>query len=158
MARPLIGDLLLVRSRDLLSRTIEDVTHSPYSHVAVFTGPDELVEARGFHRVGYQDPAKYLGKADLFRCDSLTPDQRVRIALAAKQHIGQHYDYLLLGVEFVRYVFGVVLPWYEHDTVICSTLVADAYWAAGVDLCPGVRYPAPADVAESRLLRKVGPW
>ncbi|GMA55480.1 hypothetical protein GCM10025857_68370 [Alicyclobacillus contaminans] len=51
-----------------------------------------------------------------------------------------------------------MLPWRERHTVICSTLAADAYRVAGVELCPKVRYPAPADVAESQLLRKVGPW
>ncbi|GMA52077.1 hypothetical protein GCM10025857_34340 [Alicyclobacillus contaminans] len=158
MVIPLVGDLLLVRDADFISRAIEDITHSPYSHVAVFTGPNELVEAQGFRRVGYQDPGVYAGKSDLFRCDSLTLEQRFRIAAAAKLHIGQHYDYWLLVIEWVRYALGIVLPWRERHTVICSTLAADAYRVAGVELCPKVRYPAPADVAESQLLRKVGPW
>ncbi|GMA55481.1 hypothetical protein GCM10025857_68380 [Alicyclobacillus contaminans] len=84
MVIPLVGDLLLVRDADFISRAIEDITHSPYSHVAVFTGPNELVEAQGFRRVGYQDPGVYAGKSDLFRCDSLTLEQRFRIAAAAK--------------------------------------------------------------------------
>jgi uncharacterized protein YycO len=155
---PLAGDLLLVRDTDFVSRSIEFVTHSPYSHVAIFTGPDELVEAQGFRKVGYQDLGKYEGKADVFSCDQLTDAQRARIVQSVKSHLGQHYDYLLLAIEFVRYVFGLMIPWREHNTVICSTLAAGGYRDAGIDLCPGILFPSPGDLAQSKLLRKVGPF
>jgi uncharacterized protein YycO len=155
---PLIGDLLLVRDVDFVSRSIEKITHSPYSHVAIFTGPNELVEAQGFKRVGYQDAGVYQGKADVFRCYPSTFNQREKVVESVKSHIGQHYDYLLLGVELVRYAFGVVLPWYEHDSVICSTLAADGYRDAGIDPCLDIAFPSPADIANSRRFRKIGAW
>jgi hypothetical protein len=155
---PLIGDLLLVRDTDFISRSIERITHSPYSHVAIFTSPDALVESTGFRKVGYQDPGRYAGKADLFRCEQLTDVQRVRIAESVKSHLGQHYDYFLLILEWIRYTLGVILPWYEHDVVICSTLVADGYRDAGIDPCPNILYPSPADLALSKVFRKLGPW
>ncbi len=153
---PLIGDLLLVRGNNWIDKEIECITHSTYSHVAIFTGPNELIEAQGFRRVGYQDALKYAGFSDVFRCDSLRPQDRNCIATAAKSHIGEYYDYLLVMLELLRYATGIILPSYEFHAVICSTLVADCYRTIGRDPCPHIKRPSQADLALSPLFHKVG--
>lgn len=74
------------------------------------------------------------------------------------KEVGGHYAFLLLFWEWVRYSFRVCIPWYDPGpNRICSTLwVVNAYRAVGIDLCPGIKFPSPADVAQSRLLRKIG--
>jgi uncharacterized protein YycO len=151
------GDLVLVKGTDFIAKAIEDVTHSPYSHVAGIVAPGQLVEAQGFRKVGYQDLGAYVGQADVYTCDKLTDQQRTIITSYVKDKIGNRYDYILIGIELIRYTLHIVLPYSEHNTRICSTLWADAYTAAGTTLCPGIRYPSPGDIAYSRALRLVGP-
>jgi hypothetical protein len=154
-----LGDLVLVRGTEGLSREIEWITHSPYSHVAGLVKPNELIEAQAFRRTGYQALDTYSGCADVFTCDHLTDEQRATIVAGVERYIGRRYSYLLIGWELLRYTLGTMLipkkSW--HPAVICSTLwVVEGYRYAGIDICPGIRYPSPADVGNSKSLRKVG--
>lgn len=151
------GDLILERGTGPISEAIEQISHSPYSHVAGYVKDNELIEANGFRKIGYQALDYYAGKADVFSCESLTDEQRSQIVDYVKNEVGGHYDYVLLVWEFLRYVFNLILPYKEAKTVrICSTLWADAYRSVGIDLCPGIKYPSPGDLAESKLLRNMG--
>ena len=98
----------------------------------------------------------YKWKADIFTCDTLTEKERMDIAKYVRSQIGTTYDFLLLFLEAIRYTFHVMLPYKEYNNYICSTLWADAYKSTGVDLCPGIKYPSPEDLSQSKLLRKVG--
>lgn len=151
------GDLIIVRGVGWISEAIEHVENSPYSHVAGFVGHNDLIEAEGFRKTGYAPVFNYKGCADVFRCDALTAEQRKKIPNSAAWQVGGRYDYVLLFVELIRYWFGVMVPYREPPNArICSVLWAKIYRDAGVDLCPGIKYPSPADVAQSRLLRKIG--
>lgn len=153
-----LGDLILVRGEGLISEAIEHVEGGPYSHTAGYVGNDELIEAEGFRKTGYTLTCAYKGHADVFRCDSMTDEQEGKILLSAVRSVGGHYDYALLIVELIRYWFGVLMPYREPpNSRICSTLWAvGCYRKAGIDLCPGIRFPSPGDLSASKLLRKVG--
>lgn len=152
-----LGDLILERGTGPISEAIEQISHSPYSHVAGYVKDNELIEANGFRRIGYQVLDFYIGRVDVFRCSGLTDGLRSQIVDYAKNEIGGHYDYFLLGWEYLRYVFHLILPYKEPTaTRICSTLWSDAYRSVGIDLCPGIKFPSPGDLAESRLLQKIG--
>lgn len=150
------ADLVLVRGATTIPVAIERITHSPYSHVAGITKPNTLVEAQAFHRTGEQRLLTYKGCADIYRCPMLTDVQRRHIVAYVEREIGTRYDYALIAWELLRYALNVVLPYIETESYICSTLWADAYKSAGVDLCPGVKYASPADIAHSKLLVNVG--
>lgn len=153
---PLRGDLLFVRGKSLLDQPIIAVTHSQYTHVAGYIKPDQLVEAQGFRKTGYQSPDFYAGQSDIYRYRQLTTEQWIALSRFIQQEIGSRYDYLLLGWELIRVGLGVALPYFRNRRKICSTLWADAYRAAGIDLCPGIRYPTPGELANSALLEQVG--
>ena len=151
------ADVILVYGNLLFDRVVQHVTHSKYSHVAIVADkPEYVIEAQEFSRVHYQDTGAYIGHADVFRCDLLDSLQRDQLIKNAEKHLNQRYDYLLVFIEFIRYTLGVMLPYYEHNSVICSTLVSNAYKSVGVDLCE-VKYPSPADIAKSGVLRYQGP-
>jgi len=150
------GDLILVRGNDLLDRAIERVEHSPYSHVAGYVGDGLIIQAEGFRRTDYGALSFYGGQG-VFTCPGLTDEQRRRIVAYVEAQVGTHYDYLCLAWELARYALHLALPrWVERERFLCSTLWADAYLSAGVDLCPGVWFPSPADLAQSPLLEQVG--
>ncbi len=151
------ADLILVRGTGLISKAIEDVEQSPYSHTAGYVGESQLIEANGFQTIGFIGLSAYIGTSDVYICDSLTNQQRQAILKAAMNKVGGHYDYVLLAWEFFRYEIHRILPYREGKNVrICSTLWSDAYREAGIDLCPGIKFPSPGDLANSKLLRKVG--
>jgi hypothetical protein len=155
-----LGDLILVRGNEGLSYEIEWITRSPYSHVAGVVKPNELIEAQAFRKTGYQALDYYAGCADLFTCDAATDEQRLQMVANIERFIGSHYSYLLIGWELIRYAFGVMLmPKKSWDPIICSTLwVVEGYRHVGIDLCPGIRFPSPADIANSNLLRKISSY
>lgn len=153
------GDLILVRGTSTLAHAIESVEHSPYSHVAGYVGDGKLIEAQGFRRTGYIDASEYAGCADVYRFVYPLPIKvRNHIVELAKENVGGHYDYLLILWELSRYLFHLALPFKEAKGMrICSTLWAiGIYKKAGIDLCKGIAYPSPADLAASMYLKRVG--
>lgn len=150
------GDLILVRGNDGLAHEIEAITHSPYSHVAGYVKPGQLIEAQSFRRTGYQSLYTYNGCADVYRCDELNDLQRLQIVKYVTAQIGSHYDYPLILWEAFRYLLKLTFPYYEGKNRICSTLWSDAYESVGVSLCPGIMYPTPGDIGNSAQLRKIG--
>ena len=151
-----IGDIILVRGQGIISDIIKDISHSKYSHTAIYIGNDLIIEAEGFKKTGYVSINKYKGTADVFRCDNLSDRKRAKIAEYLKGQVGGQYDWLLLFLEFLRYVFHTTIRYKEKfNCHICSMLGGDAYKTIGVFLCPGIKYPSPGDISESKLLRKV---
>lgn len=151
-----LGDLIFVRGDAPIPKIIEEITDSPYYHVAGLVKENELIEANGFRKTGYAGLDYYWGHADVYTCDSLTDEQRQKIVEYVTAFVGSRYDYPLIVWEAARYLLRWVWPYKEGKSRICSTLWADAYREVGVELCPGIRYPSPADLAQSKLLRKVG--
>jgi hypothetical protein len=154
-----LADLILVRGNEGLSYEIEWITRSPYSHVAGVVKPNELIEAQAFRKTGYQGLDFYVGCADVFTCDLATDEQRIQMVANVERYVGSHYSYLLIGWELIRYTIGILLvPVKKWEPIICSTLWANAYRSVGIDLCPGIRFPTPADVGNPKLLRKIGSY
>lgn len=150
------GDLVFVRGNDFISKEIEKISKSIYSHVAGSVDGTLLVEAQGFRKTGYQKLYAYTNRFDVYRCDEITNEQREQIVAYVKNEIGTRYNYFLIGWEFIRYLTHLMLPFpNESHEFICSTLWADAYLSAGIELCPWTRFPSPEDLVKSKRLKKV---
>lgn len=151
-------DLILVKNKGFISDTIEEITHSPYSHVAgVIDSDGTLVEAEGFEKTGQVPISKYTDY-DVYRYEGLTKRQEYEILGYINGQIGSRYDYFLLVIEFFRYVFHTILPYKEpFGSHICSCLWFDAFKSVGINLCSDIdsKYPSPADVSQSKLLKKI---
>lgn len=146
-------DILIFRgTNDVLDYAIQGITRSKYDHVAGAIKGDLIIEAR--NKVTYYDVKNEDDPYDVYRYDGLTLEQQQRILTYVKSQVGKQYSYLLLFLQFFRYVFGFNIP-NMGKKIICSTLWVEAYRSVGIDLCPGIRYPSPADVANSRLIRKI---
>lgn len=154
-----IGDIVLIKGQDSLSRVIEDIEDSMYSHAAGIVKENEIIEVVLFERTSYESLDSYKGYADIFTCDILTDGQRNEIVKYAEIKIGSYYDLVLLLWEFIRYAAHIILPYKQiFQSYICSTLWAEAYRSVGVDLCPNIKYPSPKDLSESKLLTKIGSY
>lgn len=151
-------DLILVRNHGLISDIIKEVTDSNYSHVAGVISSDgkTLVEAEGFEKTGQVPLSKYTGIYDVYRCEGLTKEESEKILGFINGQLNSHYDYFLLFIEFIRYVFHKTLPYKEpFGYSICSGLWSKAFRSVGIELTPDILYPSPKDISESKLLTKI---
>jgi uncharacterized protein YycO len=154
MSKMKIGDLIFVHSDSWIGHQIEYVTHSKYSHCAGIIKENEIIESQGLKKTEYQ-AIDYYTNYDIFTCPSAT-DEQINVAIEfAKSKLGTRYSYFLILWELVHYIFHLDIPFNERKKYICSTLWAEAYRKAGIDLCPNIRYPSPADLANSKLLVKI---
>lgn len=154
--KPRPADILLVRGRGWIASEIKAITHSPYSHVAMFVDERTLIEAQGFRRVGSQIPSVYAGIADVYSPRGISSGERQRIIRNARRHEGEVYDYPLLIVELLRFATGIIIPFPEFHCKVCSTLIASAYREENIDPTPGISRPAPSDIGLSRLFQYEG--
>jgi len=148
-----VGDLILCKNGTILDRIIERIEDdSIYYHTAGIVDSHRTVEAiwSGVH---YAKIADYTN-CDFFTCDILTDDQRLQIIKYVEERIGLPYDYELLLWEASRYLLHIVWPYVEYKKVICSMLWYEAYKSVGIDLTTGIEYPSPADLSNSKLLRR----
>ncbi|WP_026962210.1 hypothetical protein [Alicyclobacillus herbarius] len=154
-----VGDLVFTRGGfSRLDKPMMWLTRNPYTHVAGAVGPRKLLEARMFHTTGYVELTAFRNMVDVFHCPHLSARQRRIVAEYVEDEIGTRYDYLMLLWQVFRLLTGYVPPYLKNPRRICSTLWADAYREAGMDLCPGVPYPTPGELAASPLLTKIGEY
>lgn len=156
MYTPRPADLIFVRGSGPIDRLIEIVSRSPYSHVAGLVKPNELIEAQGLRKTGYQGLDFYDGCSDIYTCDSLTDEQRQGIVDFVTKQVGTKYDYGLIAWEAVHFLLHIDCPYSEGKRHDCSTLWNDAYKSVGINLRPDLKYPSPGELAQSKLLKKVG--
>lgn len=151
------GDILLIRGNTWIDKVIQSVTGSSYTHVAGVVEPDKAIEILPFKKTRYQNLSIYNGRAEVFTCDNLTNEQRQKIVDHVVGELGTRYDYKLLLWEASRYLLNWVWPYKADDSNsnLCSTLWANAYRKAGVDLCPNLPYPSPGDLGISTILEKI---
>ena len=151
------GDLVFIRGTEGLAGPIKKFTRSPYTHIAGLVLDGKLIESQALRRTGYQNLDTYRGVADVYTCKTLSTDQRQQIVDFVKQEIGGRYDYILFGWLAFRSLLGGAIPsYFGSKRQICTTLWANAYKQAGVELCPETPYPTPGELSNSKLLQRVG--
>ncbi|MCO1600217.1 hypothetical protein [Desulfosporosinus nitroreducens] len=149
------GDILLVRGNTWIDKIIRIITGSPYTHVAGVVNLDEAVDILPFKRTGFQKLRSYTGHADIFTCKDLTDEQRRKIVEHIVNKIGTKYDYKLVLWEASRYLLHWKWAYKAGNNILCSTLWAEAYRKAGVNLCPDILFPSPGDLGNATILQKV---
>lgn len=150
------GDILACKNNSFLSRFIRYITKSNFSHLAIVVNENEAIESDGISGfIKHKNINEYINYASVYSCDSLSEDQRNNICQYAISKVGQKYDYYLIFVLFLRYVFGLRIKIKDGNEDICSELVNDSYKSVNVILSKK-RFPIPDDVLNSDKLRKVG--
>lgn len=163
------GDVILMRSEETgLYRKLKDwLLGSPWGHVAIFFDTTK----RGLPLV-----IESIGRGVMIRALNASEGRYVlvlrhedeQVALeAAKEaeHLADNpdswYDYICITKwvlpRLLLTKLGLPLPLkYQRDQfMICSELVAEAYWNTGFEVLPKNKIPLPSDFAKSPLLSKV---
>lgn len=150
------GDVLAVTGRDWIDKGIEWISHSKYSHVAIFISEDKLFEAQGGRTLGECDLSYYLDSDSVARLEvwsdpTLTDSEREEIVKFAKSMNGIPYDHTVIPLEIAHFELGVKLDWYKSGKLDCSEFVnacgehVGKHWA-------NVSHPAPCEDIEGGKL------
>lgn len=147
-------DILLFKGTDIISRIIEGVTKSKYSHVALSLGDWTLAEAlpSGITIDFLKDkPQGY----DIYRYKfELTDEQKNKLHKFVYLKIATPYNYQEIFSALLEEEFGINYPVTKHK-LICSEFVFNAYLYCGINLLGGHSgVVTPKDIGESKLLYK----
>lgn len=146
-------DILLFKGTSIISRIIEDVTKSKYSHVALSLGDNfHIAEAmpRGIMIDHLADlPSGY----DVYRYKgNLTDEQKNKLHEFVYLKISTKYNYEELFSALLEEEFGIEFP-IVKGKLICSQFVYLTFLYIGIDLLPNYKgVVTPGDLSGSELL------
>ncbi|MBF6588915.1 MAG: hypothetical protein IVW57_00105 [Ktedonobacterales bacterium] len=154
---PVPGDILLFSGSNWDDRIIQRVTNGPYTHSAIVTGPQEMVEAAG-HGVR-RVPLRTDYAAILATGATLEP-ARLAYALGfLSRRVGSGYGFLDLAADAVKAILpGTRTPFLvQPSRYDCSHLCTLALIVAGAQWLPDAFYTAPQLVSPNDLAHALGP-
>jgi len=140
------GDILLVEGNKLISRVVMAVTHSTWSHSALYIGNGEMIDP-------LPSTGTVISKVDVLRnlnirvCRpmDLPEDQRVKVCTFAMSHLGRRYDHLNISNILFSYFrrnrdHTQFLGDISQSSEVCSGLIAEAYNQIGFTILEGVNF------------------
>src|SRR5579885_870598 len=154
------ADILLVEGRSHIAGVIKYLTHSTWSHAAIFVGPIpgrpavdgepcELVESNVEDGITCAPLSRYFQfHTRICRPVGLTPADRDAVCRYVIERIGLDYD-LKNIIDLARYLVPLPVPqrWRRRmialgsgdpTRLICSTLIAQAFQAVGYPILPAI--------------------
>lgn len=126
------GDVLFYKGTSLIERGIAWAEKSPYTHVALYVGNNELIEANGFivTRVRKITPGD---KFEVHSFRGITDKQRGDMVNFALKFLGDPYAYGKILHDFFRLVLRMNVPIMEaKNKHICSDIIDLPAYAAGL--------------------------
>lgn len=165
------GDIMLVHGDNLLSKTIQELTHSFFSHAAICTKTGKIAEMNRFgfqhydnHYINGSRPFVVYRHRLLWPGSFKTPYYIGRMKVCIQDFINYPpaYDFfkiLNLALKFILTREDLFRDGEPHipvsllmaagERLICSALVDTVYYQAGIDLFPdrGSRDITPAELA-----------
>ncbi len=154
------ADILLVEGRSHIAGVIKYLTHSTWSHAAMFVGPIpgrpavdgepcELVESNLEDGITCAPLSRYFQfHTRICRPVGLTPADRETVCRYVIERIGLNYD-LKNIIDLARYLVPLPVPQRfrrrmialgsgDPTRLICSTLIAQAFQAVGYPILPAI--------------------
>jgi uncharacterized protein YycO len=142
------GDLFFTSGNYMISRAIQKVTDSPWSHVGIIFKLDDIdrvlllesVESKGVrfaplskYLSDYKKKKPYRGQMVLAKCSAATQEVIAEIAKSGIDRLTKPYDQDEIGKILARVTLGIG-KYKRDDEYICSELVHECYQKAGVEL------------------------
>jgi len=165
------GDLLFTSGDYLVSKAIQKVTNSPWSHVGIVIRLDsidrmlllESVEDMGVrfaplskYLKDYENGRHYKGRAVLARCKDVNAETITGISTFGIDELTQPYDKDEIAKILARITLGIGKKERDRE-YICSELVYECFLHAGKEFTYDSRgFISPEDVWKDEKLSLVG--
>ena len=165
------GDLLFTSGDYLVSKAIQKVTNSPWSHVGIVIRLDsidrmlllESVEDMGVrfaplskYLKDYENGRPYKGRAVLARCKDVNAETITGISTFGIDELTQPYDKDEIAKILARITLGIGKKERDRE-YICSELVYECFLHAGKEFTYDSRgFISPEDVWKDEKLSLVG--
>lgn len=121
----MIGDIVFMQGKSIVSKTIRLFDRGQYSHVAIAVTSEKVIEADVYKRVSISQIK--ISKYSKIECVSLDMSygQRINIAHKAQEYLGVKYDYKQLLWYGLRKIFRLKGKnrLNNPNNLICSELV-----------------------------------
>jgi uncharacterized protein YycO len=140
------GDVILVEGNKLISRVIMAVTHSTWSHSALYIGNGEMIDP-------LPSTGTVISKVEVLKdlnirvCRPMdVPEElRVKVCQFALSHLGRRYDHLNVSNILFAYFrrnrdHTQFLGDISQSSEVCSGLIAEAYNQIGFTILEGVNF------------------
>lgn len=150
-------DLLFVRGdTPIISRLVQRVTRSPYSHVAVIRGPDSVYETNWWYPLQARFIKYPRERYDVYRYQGeLTLAQQQAMENFINMHLGAGYDLTQSLTHGIYLLTGYPIR-DDAKRFNCSEFVDRMFAAAGIDLFPAVNgHVTPGDLTQSDKLIRI---
>ena len=142
------GDILLIEGNSRISRVIQLLTQSTWSHACICVGPNRLVEADLLEGVIEISADKYASNnSRICRPIGLSPEDRKQVASFVCGHLGYQYDTRNI-IDLARWFLPVppvsrkmrerLIGFGSGDPTraICSTMIAQAFQELDFPILP----------------------
>ncbi|MBI4001231.1 MAG: hypothetical protein HY348_05555 [Nitrospira defluvii] len=165
------GDILFTSGDYLISKAIQKMTGSPWSHVGIVFRLDsidrvlllESVEDMGVRFAplskylnDYEDGKPYKGRAVLARCKDVTSETIVGLSTFGIDELTQPYDKDEIAKIMARITLGIGKKERDRE-YICSELVYECFARAGKEFAYNPKgFISPEDVWADEKLSLVG--
>jgi len=155
-----VGDVLFLHGTSATSRGIEwfeglayNQAAAQFSHVALYAGGGQLLEAQGFrrHAVDIRSVTEY--PVVSVKRAILTQADQYALILAAMKEMHDGYDYPEIAVLLMRYLWHLKIAYQSSKRVECAELVIRCYESIGIHLSDD---SSPAGLWMSPELADVG--
>lgn len=141
-----VGDIILVSGQSFISKLVQKITRSKWSHVALYIGGGYVLEIN-WNIKAHIVPNLYPKEGEeclvLRNKIPLTKEQQDMIISrgCAYNQTGNRYDFLLLAGLFLKTLFPnwkVLSKLNDKNSFVCTELTDQVLKEAGIDLFPGV--------------------
>lgn len=165
------GDIFFTSGDYLISKAIQKMTGSPWSHVGIVFRLDsidrvlllESVEDMGVrfaplskYLKDYENGKPYKGRAVLARCNNVTPETIVKLSTFGIDELTQPYDKDEIAKIMARITLGIGKKERDRE-YICSELVYECFARAGKEFAFNPKgFISPEDVWIDGNLSLVG--
>jgi len=136
-----MGNIILVKNFDILSKLIRWYTKSEFNHVGIIVDNKYIVEAipkygvRLFTLQNYKNQ-KEAGELDFIICKvkNLSESERKIVETFALKQVGKSYDFVQLICVGILYMFRKLrkLEPIDLNGWLCSELVAESFYEVGI--------------------------
>ena len=148
-------DIIFYKGESIISRIIQRVTNSEYSHVAFVLDALHLLQSDWRTPVSIHHLAYPYGHYDIYRLKiTLTDQEMEEVFMFIRERLSAPYDWKLILSRFFHILIGTPILKSEAR-YNCDELIVDAFRHVGVNLIEGDVLMTPDTLSKSALLEKV---